>query len=97
MNGALELADSGTDNEISENVQALKIQDKLEVIFIVVFVVDILIKIYFQFANIRNRDTSERSNLKDTYDKEMETQVSSSSGKSKDVVEKEHFIEDPRV
>ena len=73
MNGALELADSGTDNEISENVQALKIQDKLEVIFIVVFVVDVLIKIYFQFANIRNRDTSERSNLKDTYDKEMET------------------------
>ena len=96
MNGALELADSGTDNEISENVRALRIQ-RLEVIFIVVFVVDILIKIYFQFANIRNRDTSERSNLKDTYDKEMETQVSSSSGKSKDVVEKEHFIEDPRV
>ena len=46
MKGALELADSGNDNDISENVSKMKIL-MLERVFIIVFVVDLLIKVYF--------------------------------------------------
>ena len=69
MNGALELADSGVDNDISENVSKMKIL-ALERIFIIVFVVDLLIKVYFQFVNVRNRDFTEKSQIRDNYDKE---------------------------
>lgn len=69
MRGALELADSGVDNDISENVSKMKIL-ALERIFIIIFVVDILIKVYYQFVNVRNRDFTEKSQIRDNFDKE---------------------------
>ena len=101
MNGAIKLASAGEANDsLVDNISAMKIM-RIELIFVAIFVVDVLIKIYYQVSNIRNRDGTQcdKNANKETYDKQdgQDTQLSSSSGKSKEMEKEINYSEDPRV
>lgn len=101
MNGAIKLASAGEANDsLVNNISAMKIM-RIELIFVAIFVVDVLVKIYYQVSNIRNRDGTQcdKNANKETYDKQdgQDTQLSSSSGKSKEMEKEINYSEDPRV
>lgn len=56
MAGAVKFASDGEASEsLVNNISALKIM-KIELVFVAIFVVDVLLKIFYQVTNIRNRD-----------------------------------------
>ena len=67
MAGAVKFAsDAKASESLVNNISALKIM-KIELIFVAIFVVDVLLKIFYQMTNIRNRDgTSDKNASKET-------------------------------